>query len=84
MSLALLSSDALILEPGRPNVFGLRIAQDPELACDVAGWFWQKHGLNALADADDVRAVTRRINGGENGLTDRIDYLTRAKFFLRV
>jgi putative chitinase len=61
-----------------------RIAEDPELACDVAGWYWHRHGLNALADADDVRAVTRRINGGENGLADRTEYLRRAKFFLRV
>jgi putative chitinase len=61
-----------------------RIAADPELSADVAGWYWDRHGLNALADADDVRAVTRRINGGENGLADRIQYLGRAKFFLRV
>ena len=61
-----------------------RIATDPELAADVAGWFWQSRKLNARADADDIRAVTRRINGGYNGLADRIEYLRRAKFFLRV
>jgi putative chitinase len=58
------------------------IATDPELAVDVAGWFWKTHGLNELADQDDVVAVTRRINGGLNGLVDREDYLLRAKFFL--
>lgn len=62
----------------------LRLAEDHDLAADVAGWFWQSRGLNALADADDVRAITRRINGGYNGLADRIEYLGRAKFFLRV
>jgi putative chitinase len=36
------------------------LATDPELAVDVACWFWKTRGLNALADADDVRAVTRR------------------------
>jgi putative chitinase len=61
-----------------------RIAEDPELAADVAGWFWQSRKLNARADVDDVRAVTRRVNGGYNGLADRIEYLRRAKFFLRV
>ncbi|KAB8042542.1 glycoside hydrolase family 19 protein [Janthinobacterium aquaticum] len=40
-------------------------------ACRSAGWFWQSRGLNALADAGDQVAVTRRINGGTNGLADR-------------
>jgi putative chitinase len=38
-------------------------------------WYWQKRGLNALADRDDILAVTRRINGGQNGLSER-EYLT--------
>ena len=61
-----------------------RIAADPELAVDVAGWFWQRHDLNAPADADDVEAVTWRIDGGTNGLDDRRTRLVRAKWFLRV
>lgn len=36
-----------------------------------AGWFWSTNGLNKLADADDIRSVTKRINGGYNGLEDR-------------
>jgi putative chitinase len=59
----------------------LAIANDPQLALDVACWFWKTHGLNELADRDDVRAVTQRINGGLNGLDDREDYLLRSKFF---
>lgn len=35
-------------------------------------WFWEAHGLNALAEAGDINAVTKRINGGYNGLEDRI------------
>jgi putative chitinase len=58
------------------------VATDPYVAVDVACWFWNKNGLNKLADQDDVKAVTKRINGGFNGLDDRIDYLTRAKAVL--
>ncbi len=58
------------------------ITSDPFAAVDVACWFWNARRLNALADADDVKAITRRINGGYNGLDDRIDYLTRAKAVL--
>lgn len=45
----------------------------------AAGWFWQRNGLNALADTDDIRAVTRRVNGGYNGLDGRKAHLARAK-----
>jgi putative chitinase len=37
-----------------------------------AVWYWNTRNLNALADADDIRGITRRINGGFNGLDDRI------------
>lgn len=41
-----------------------------------AAWFWNKNGLNAIADkgADDatVTSVTKRVNGGTIGLPDRI------------
>ena len=44
---------------------------EPELAALSAGWFWSRNGLNALADARDIVGMTRRINGGTNGLDDR-------------
>ncbi|WP_374981736.1 glycoside hydrolase family 19 protein [Pseudomonas solani] len=43
----------------------------PEQALLSAAWFWQSNGLNALADAGDFEAITRRINGGLNGLAER-------------
>jgi putative chitinase len=59
-----------------------RLATDPDLAADVACWFWTTRGLNALADQDDVTAITKKINGGLNGFADRQRQLARAKFFL--
>lgn len=41
--------------------------------------FWQMRGLNELADADDVVAITKRVNGGTNGLAERKAYLVKAK-----
>jgi predicted chitinase len=54
------------------------VAQAP-YAVLVAGWFWDKNQLNQLADRDDLREVTRTINGGYNGLEDREHYLQAAK-----
>ena len=56
---------------------GLPLESNPDLAAMhngaalIAGWFWQSHGCNALADAGDFVGITRAINGGLNGLTDR-------------
>jgi putative chitinase len=47
------------------------LVAQPELAAESAGWFWDTNGLNKLSDTGDVRAATRRINGGFNGLADR-------------
>jgi putative chitinase len=44
---------------------------DPRYACLSAGWFWNKKGLNSLADASDLETMTKRINGGLIGLDDR-------------
>ena len=44
---------------------------EPELAALSAGWFWSRNGLNALADARDIVGMSRRVNGGTNGLDDR-------------
>ena len=53
-----------------------------ELAVSSAVYFWTSNRLNRLADLDDVRAITQAINGGVNGLPDRISLLAKAKQLL--
>ncbi len=48
------------------------LLEETENACRVSGWFWQTHGLNELADTRNQVRVTRRVNGGKNGLADRL------------
>lgn len=45
-------------------------------------WYWSTRGLNALADSGDIRAVTRRINGGYNHLSERKRWTLRAQLVL--
>ncbi len=56
----------------------------PEVGCRVAAWYWQSRGLNALADQGDFVGITRRINGGTNGLKQRQQYHQWAKATLGV
>ena len=59
------------------NAIGVDLVANPDLlstpkyAALSAGWFWNRKGLNALADADDIDTITKRINGGLIGLADR-------------
>ena len=81
----------LIMITGRANyaryghLLNLPLLETPALAADpvhavaIAIEFWTAHGLNTFADKDDIRSITRRINGGLNGLLARQLYLTRAK-----
>lgn len=51
---------------GNPNLL-----IEPKYASLSAGWFWNKKGLNSLADAKDYETMTKRINGGLHGFDDR-------------
>ena len=51
-------------------------------AIESACWFWQKNGLNAICDANDIVKMTKRINGGTIGLEDRTKHYNHAKEIL--
>lgn len=54
------------------------LAAQPHVAFRIAAWYWQSRGLNQLADRGQFTTITQRINGGYNGLADRLAYYRRA------
>jgi putative chitinase len=63
---------------GEDLVANPQLVEQPRYAALSAGWFWNKRGLNALADAMDVTTMTVRINGGRIGIDDRIAKINKA------
>lgn len=57
-------------------------AATPQVGFRIAGLYWKLHDCNALADQGDFVTITRRINGGVNGLASRQKYYTHAKLVL--
>ena len=55
------------------------LAATPQYAFSTAGLFWKLNGLNELADVQDFTTITKRINGGLNGLPERQKYYEIAK-----
>jgi putative chitinase len=57
---------------------GMSLEEVPEYLVTFEGavksacWFWNREGLNSWSDQQDVRTVTKKINGGFHGLDDRI------------
>ncbi|HDC4513477.1 TPA: glycoside hydrolase family 19 protein [Enterobacter cloacae] len=84
----------LIQITGRTNYsalvkqLGVDVVKNPDLltgnrlAAESAAAWWKNHGLNEIADSDDVSRITRIINGGTNGMDDRKSRLTKAKGIL--
>ena len=69
-SKALFGDDRLLRTP--------ELLEQAEWACKSAAWFWNSRNLNALADAGDFNGITRRINGGLNGLAERLAFYSAA------
>lgn len=80
----------LIQITGRANYFAMSKAfqtnfidqptllEQPKYACLSAGWYWNSRNLNELADGNFFVTITKRINGGVNGLADREARFLRA------
>ena len=62
-SQALFGDDRLLKTPD--------LLEQPEWAAKSAVWFWSTRNLNELADADRFTDLTKKINGGTNGIEDR-------------
>jgi len=68
---------------GIPLLSSPELLEQPEWAVTSAAWWWADRGLNDIADSGDFEKLTRRINGGLNGLDDRKAIWERAKSVLR-
>ncbi|MDR6926897.1 glycoside hydrolase family 19 protein [Pseudomonas sp. BE134] len=75
-SLALFGDERLLRTP--------ELLEQPQWAAESAAWFWWIRELNALADRSEFEAITRKINGGLNGLADRLQLWERARAVLCV
>lgn len=55
------------------------LAKEPKIAALIAAQFWKDNQLNKLADEDNLETITKKINGGFNGLLDRQQWLDKCK-----
>jgi putative chitinase len=59
-------------------------AAEPEIAVLTACLYWTDRNINAYADKNDVVTVTKKINGGTNGLQERRDFTAKLMALLTV
>lgn len=55
------------------------MAEELEVGARIAAWYWSSRHLNSFADNRQFDTITKRINGGLNGLADRLAYYRKAK-----
>lgn len=55
------------------------LLESPAAAARASAWWWREHGCNELADGDKFCALTKLINGGFNGLDERLAHWIRAR-----
>lgn len=70
-SQAIYSDQRLIIAP--------ETLEQPDGAALSAGWYWERHALNELADEGDFRAITKAVNGGFGGYNERAALWATAK-----
>jgi putative chitinase len=70
-SLVLFNDERLLATP--------ELLETPQYAVYSAAWFWSTNRLNKYVDKNDFTGLTRRINGGTNGLSERKHYWEKAK-----
>lgn len=58
------------------------VIKDAKTMIEVFCWYWNKNDLNSVCDTQGIIGVTKRINGGINGLVDRQQYYTKIKGLL--
>jgi putative chitinase len=63
---------------GEDFVMQPELVATPMYAALSAGFFWNTHKLNILADNQDIKMMTKRINGGFIGLADREKHYQQA------
>jgi len=73
----LMANDLLIDYVDHPELI-----KQPQYAVESACWFWKWNGLNELADTDNINAITHKINGGVNGLAERIGFYKLAQKYI--
>ncbi|CAK8711097.1 Glycoside hydrolase [Candidatus Electrothrix laxa] len=55
------------------------VSTDPYIAVMTCCWYWNSKDLNRYADQDNVKTITKKINGGYHGLDQRKAFLNKAK-----
>ena len=70
------------LRTGLPILSYPEIVSTPRIGAIVTAAYWTENNLNAIADSGDLLQLTRAINGGLNGLTDRKNIYFRAEKIL--
>lgn len=55
-----------------------QLLEEPFNACRSAAWYWGSRDLNSLADRSEFRKITKIINGGYNGITERFKFYFEA------
>jgi predicted chitinase len=72
------------------DLLGVDFVGDPDLAATptwgfrIAALYWKTQGCNELADIENFITITKKINGGTNGLSERERYYAIAKKALGV